>query len=38
MLIQSMLEDGLALEDELNKHIETKIRIISQFEESEGEK
>ena len=29
--------NGLALE-KLNKHIETKIRIVSQFEESEGEK
>tara|TARA_R100001443_G_scaffold103011_1_gene111281 strand:- start:662 stop:850 length:189 start_codon:yes stop_codon:yes gene_type:complete len=28
---------GLALE-KLNKHIETKIRVISQFEESEAEK
>ena len=28
--------NGLALE-KLNKHIETKIRVISQFEESEGE-
>ena len=29
--------NGLALE-KLNKHIETKIRIVSQFEESEAEK
>ena len=29
--------NGLALE-KLNKHIETKIRVINQFEESEGEK
>ena len=29
--------NGLALE-KLNKHIETKVRIISQFEESEAEK
>ena len=29
--------NGLALE-KLNKHIETKIRVISQFEESEAEK
>tara|TARA_R100001082_G_C4323480_1_gene142227 strand:+ start:663 stop:848 length:186 start_codon:yes stop_codon:yes gene_type:complete len=28
--------NGLALE-KLNKHIETKVRIISQFEESEAE-
>lgn len=28
--------NGLALE-KLNKHIETKIRVISQFEESEAE-
>ena len=28
--------NGLALE-KLNKHIETKIRIVSQFEESEAE-
>ena len=29
--------NGLALE-KLNKHIETKIRVINQFEESEAEK
>ena len=29
--------NGLALE-KLSKHIETKVRIISQFEESEAEK
>ena len=29
--------NGLALE-KLNKHIETKVRIVSQFEESEAEK
>ena len=29
--------NGLALE-KLNKHIETKVKIISQFEESEAEK
>ena len=29
--------NGLALE-KLNKHIETKVRVISQFEESEAEK
>ena len=29
--------NGLALE-KLNKHIETKVRIISKFEESEAEK
>ena len=28
--------NGLALE-KLNKHIETKVRIVSQFEESEAE-
>ena len=28
--------NGLALE-KLNKHIETKVRVISQFEESEAE-
>ena len=28
--------NGLALE-KLNKHIETKVRVISQFEESESE-
>ena len=37
MLTQSMLVMVFALE-KLNKHIETKIRIVSQFEESEGEK
>ena len=29
--------NGLALE-KLNKHIETKVRIVSQFEESDAEK
>jgi|TARA_B100001741_G_C16370733_1_gene513123 hypothetical protein len=29
--------NGLALE-KLNKHIETKVRVMSQFEESEAEK